>query len=65
MKNSRPELKNQETLYNGKQNGHLNLLSEQDFYVMFSQRKGKGMFKKCLLTLLVSKSQYLKLQDSH
>ena len=63
MNKQPPELKNQGISYN--KMGHLNLLSDQDVHAMFTYRKGKGMFKKHLQILLVSKSQYLKQQGTH
>ena len=59
MNKKPPKLKNQETLYDRNKMGHLSLLSDQNVYAMFTYRKGKGMFKKRLYALLVSKSEVI------
>ena len=49
MMNNQPiELKKQETSYDQNKIEQLGLLSDQDFHAMFTNRKGKGMFKKRL-----------------
>ena len=42
--------------------GHLNLLPDQDVRAIFTNRKGKRIFKKRFQILLVSQSRYLKQQ---
>ena len=44
--------------------GHLNPLSDQDVQSIFTHGKGKGIFKKRLQILVVSKSHYLKQRRS-
>ena len=41
MSKSPPELKNQKILYDRNKMEHLNVLSDQDIYAMFTYRKGK------------------------
>ena len=48
MNKQTSELKYQGILYDQNKMGHLNLLSDQDVHAMFTCRKGKRMFKKCL-----------------
>ena len=65
MNNKPPDLKNQETTKDRNKMRHLNLLSDQDVYAIFIQKKGKEMSKDRFQNLLVFKSQYLKQQGSH
>ena len=46
MNNKLPDSKNKETTKDRNKMGHLNLLSEQDVYTIFTHRKGKGMSKE-------------------